>query len=178
MELVSKEVMKLSEELQRAQRELENTSLGEAWVQETVDLIFNYHIEGMEGTLEDVVDPDSLPFEIKRIAIERSGIIVTVYPKGCVIGGELNERTYTAITYGVKPPTIAMSQSFPTQPRPFSPSDGTAQQRAAPAISSPSMARNHREGSKSARCTPHASHSSYGDCEWPQWSWNASSSAV
>ncbi len=88
MESVAETVSKLEAQYRDTQRIADSEKAAEAWIQTTLDRIYGWVKEvgtGAEGTYptaEQVAQFDALPFEVKRTAVEASGVKVNLFPTG------------------------------------------------------------------------------------------------
>ncbi|HEX9035614.1 MAG TPA: recombinase family protein [Ktedonobacterales bacterium] len=91
MEAVAEQVSKLEAAYRDAQEIANNEKAAEAWIQATLERIYSWHsawVDSVKSGHEYVLDQkdaaqlDALPFELRRVAVEASGIKVKLYPVG------------------------------------------------------------------------------------------------
>jgi site-specific DNA recombinase len=91
MEAVSIEVKKLEKQALEAQKEMDDAKAGDALIDSIVDQIYGWHEEWVKQTRggdynwpsdAQMSDFDQMPWDLKRLAVERSGIHLKVYPVG------------------------------------------------------------------------------------------------
>jgi DNA invertase Pin-like site-specific DNA recombinase len=117
MEVVSKEVKGLEKQANDAQRLVDDRKAADAWVNERLERIYGWleygaHVSDGYGTGELLDEAlDKLPFDLKRVAIEASGIRVYVFPAGWE---DWTERRRTLILYNIELPVAQTSSHRPT----------------------------------------------------------------
>jgi hypothetical protein len=90
MEAVSRQVQKLEVHYQESQRHADNAKAAEAWVQQALGRIYGWQKAATEAhpgaflvaNPEQFKDYDQLPFDLKRVAVEASGVELLLYPVG------------------------------------------------------------------------------------------------
>jgi hypothetical protein len=114
METVAEEVQKLEAAYQEAQQVEEREQAAEAWIQSTLDKIYGWRTTWAQTvdaetemfyTTTPLPDLDELPFDLKRVAVEASGIVVKLYP----VGSE--ERIQVAFNQSISGTTIDSNDS-------------------------------------------------------------------
>ncbi len=100
MESVAVMVTKLEKQYRDMQKIADSEKATDAWIETTLDHIYNWARDMGAGTdtyptHEQVAQFDALPFEVRRVAVEASGVRVNLFPTGWLqenLGLPGNER--------------------------------------------------------------------------------------
>jgi hypothetical protein len=77
MDVIAGEIEKQEKLTKGAQKQVDSYNADDAWVEETLKQIYGWR---QTGIAPDEHDYDQLPLEVKRLAVEASGIHIDVFP--------------------------------------------------------------------------------------------------